>query len=182
MSRPASKGPHPALSRAGGAAAVQGEAVVLDGVAAGEHGSARDADRADAEVVGLLAHAAAEVVVVSDVGRLVVRLLSGEVDRHDLPALAQSLHRPVDGRDAEARYLPARPLVELGEGQRPLGRPDAAEDRAPLLRPSYDAHDPGNIPYRPPPTLANPGSIAARRRFTARGRSRPCRTGWSGGG
>src|SRR4028119_1744127 len=164
MSRPASKGRKPALSRAGGAAAVQSEAVVLDGVAAGEHGSARDADRADAEVVGLLAHAAAEVVVVSDVGRLVARLLPGAGDARGLAA---------------PRARPGRPAPPRGGGPPRSPRPRAAPSppgrrsrcRGPVS-PRPPARGSGRWTKAPRPTGCCRGSRSAASSFARRPRSR----------
>lgn len=145
---------------AGGTAPVEREAVFLDGVATGEPRATREANRAHAEVEGLLADPATEVVVVPPVGRLVVRLLSREVNHHDLPTPPQGLHRAVNGSNTEPRYLDAGPLVDLGYGQRPLSLPDRNEDGIPLLRLTHDAHA-GNIPYKLISTLASARSIRA---------------------
>lgn len=122
--------------------------VGFDDEAVGQRRAVRDGDEAAEAAVQLepvVAAEAAEVVVVAAAGRLVVGLLAGEVDGDDVLRGEEQLDRPVDGRQAEARRLPAGPGVDLRDGEGAGRLADGIENGVSLVRPALHR---GSVPSR----------------------------------
>ena len=90
--------------------------------------AARQVQRANLQVIDILAPPALEMIVVPHAGALVASLAVGEDDRADSLRLEQQIERPVNGRDPEAAKRRLRAAKDLLDGNRTLRLGDGLED------------------------------------------------------
>ena len=87
--------------------------MILHGKAAWDDGAAGQMQRADLQVVDILATPALEMIVMAHAGALVASLSIREDDRLDAFRLQQQIQRPVNRRDSQTPERRLRPLEDL---------------------------------------------------------------------
>jgi hypothetical protein len=102
--------------------------VILDHVAAGDDGAARQVQRADFEVIDVFAPAALEMVVVPQPGSLITGLAIGKDYRLDALRLEQQIQRPVHRRNSQGPKRRLRAPEDLLDRDRALRIRDDLEN------------------------------------------------------